>query len=111
MAAGALCRKPQAGFYLYPDFEPLRDKLAGKGIRTSTDLAEVLLDRYGVGVLAGAAFGDDPAALRARVATSLLYGASAEERWEALRSEDPLRLPWIARSLGQLREALADLTA
>ncbi|MFF5991901.1 pyridoxal phosphate-dependent aminotransferase [Prauserella flavalba] len=102
-AAGADCRAPQAGFYLYPDLEPLR----AKGFTTGAQLAEHLLDRHGVGVLAGAEFGDDPAALRFRVATSLLYGDDAEQRWSALRSPDPVTLPWIARSLGHLRDALS----
>lgn len=111
IAAGAKCRKPEAGFYIYPDFEPLRDTLARKGVHTSADLAAVLLDQHAVGVLAGEAFGDDPTALRARVATSLLYGTTSAERWEALRAPDPLSLPWIAKSLDHLRRALAELAA
>ncbi|MBK1785458.1 pyridoxal phosphate-dependent aminotransferase [Prauserella cavernicola] len=102
-AAGATCRPPRAGFYLYPDLEPLRSK----GFRTSTQLAEHLLDHHGVGVLAGSEFGDDPGALRFRAATSLLYGADAEQRRTALRSADPVTLPWIQRSLTHLRDALA----
>lgn len=111
LAVGVQCRRPEAGFYLYPDFEPLRAMLARKGIQTGEDLAAVLLDQYAVGVLPGAAFGDDPSALRARVATSLLYGTNEQERWESLRSDDPLQLPWIAASLDHLRSALRDLTS
>lgn len=108
-AAGAVCRPPEAGFYLYPGFGPLRPQLAARGIRTGAELASVLLDRYGVGVLPGEAFGDAPEKLRARVATSLLYGESDEERRAALDSDDPLGLPWIADALGRLREALSGL--
>jgi aspartate aminotransferase len=111
LAVGAQCRRPEAGFYIYPDFEPIRAALARKGIRTGEELASVLLDQYAVGVLPGAAFGDDPSALRARVATSLLYGTSEQQRWEALRAEDPLQLPWIAASLAQLRSALGELAS
>lgn len=107
--AGATCRLPRAGFYLYPDFEPVRDDLARRGITTGAELANVLLERYGVGVLAGEAFGDESRGLRARVATSLLYGESADERWTALRSDDPMELPWIAGSLNHLRDALTGL--
>lgn len=110
-AAGAVCRPPEAGFYLYPDFEPVRPALAARGIGTGAELAAVLLARHGVGVLAGEAFGDAPGGLRARVATSLLYGESDAERWAALRSDDPLGLPWIAASLDHLRAALGALTA
>lgn len=108
--AGASCRIPDAGFYLYPDFEPVRTRLGRQGITTGAQLASNLLTQHGVGVLAGEAFGDDASALRARVATSLLYGDSAEERWTALRSDDPLSLPWISASLEHLRGALATLT-
>lgn len=107
VAAGATCRPPTGAFYLYPDLERQRDWFATQGAKTGADAAAFLLDRYGVGVLAGEAFGDEPDALRFRVATSLLYGETADQRWEALRSADPLRLPWIAASLGQLREVLA----
>nr|BFE84871.1 hypothetical protein GCM10020093_074720 [Planobispora longispora] len=60
---------------------------------TSAGLTAFLLDRHGVGVLPGDAFGDDPAALRVRVATSLLYGETAERRLAALEARDPLGLP------------------
>ncbi|MEU6117113.1 aminotransferase class I/II-fold pyridoxal phosphate-dependent enzyme [Streptomyces sp. NPDC047117] len=110
-AAGAHCRAPEAGFYLYPDFEPMRPVLAAQGITTGAGLAAALLERHGVGVLAGEAFGDAPERLRARVATSLLYGETADERRSALRSPDPPALPWIEASLAHLREALTALTA
>lgn len=106
LAAGAVCRQPTAGFYLYPDFEPLRDHLALQGIRTSQELATALLERFGIGVLPGSAFGEPDHALRLRVATSLLYGATDDQRWQALNSEDPASLPWIAESLAFLRAGL-----
>jgi hypothetical protein len=70
----------------------------------------MLLDRHGIGVLAGAEFGDDPDALRFRVATSLLYGSTDEQKLASLHSPDPLALPWIADGLAHLAKALADLT-
>jgi aspartate aminotransferase len=107
-AAGARVARPQGGFYLYPDFEDLRDRL---GVRTSAELAALLLDRYGVGVLPGSAFGDPPEALRLRVATSLLYGETDEQRYAALNAQDPAGLPWIAAALDRATEVLTDLTA
>ncbi|EFL12592.1 aminotransferase [Streptomyces sp. AA4] len=102
--AGAACPGSQGPFYLYPDFEVLRPR-----VTTGADLASLLLERFGVAVLPGVEFGDDPAALRFRAATSLLYGDTDTERWAALRAPDPLRLPWIQESLTQLREAFQDL--
>ncbi|MDQ4084318.1 MAG: pyridoxal phosphate-dependent aminotransferase, partial [Actinomycetota bacterium] len=106
--AGATCRRPTAAFYLYPDLEPLRDAFARHGARSAAEAAGLLLDRYGIGVLPGSAFGDDPQALRFRVATSLLYG-DGEQRLEALHSDDPASLPWIADTLDIVRAALHDL--
>jgi aspartate aminotransferase len=58
-------------------------------------------------VLSGAAFGDDPRALRFRMATSLLYGADDEQRRLTLHSDDPASLDWIAQPLAKLGAALA----
>jgi aspartate aminotransferase len=109
VAAGASCPPPRAAFYLYPDFAARRQELAAAGVRSGADLARLLLDRHGVGVLAGVEFGDAPEALRFRVATSLLYGRTDEQRWSALRAADPVRLPWISDALAQLRVALTRL--
>ncbi len=109
VGAGAICRPPTGAFYLYPDFEPLRPSLAAHGVRTSAQLAALLLERFDVAVLEGAAFGDDPAALRFRMATSLLYGATDEQRWEALLSDDPVALPWISDALERLGTTLRAL--
>ncbi|WP_207400968.1 pyridoxal phosphate-dependent aminotransferase [Actinomadura roseirufa] len=111
-AAGAAVTRPEAAFYVYPDLGPLRGGLrAEHGVRTSADLAALLLERYGVGVLPGSAFGDAPEALRVRVASSLLYGEDDERRLAALASPAPAALPWIARGLDRLSEVLADLAA
>jgi aspartate aminotransferase len=101
---GLACRPPTAAFYLYPDFAPLQT-----GIPSSTELATQLLDRFGVAVLPGVAFGDADG-LRVRMATSLLYGTSDEERWEALDAgPGAAELPRVVSSLGRLREALMGL--
>jgi aspartate aminotransferase len=105
--AGAWCRPPTAAFYLYPDLEPMRKSLSQQGVNGADALAEWLLERHDVGVLSGAAFGDDPRGLRFRMATSLLYGADDEQRRRTLESEDPLALPWISEPLARLGSAIA----
>ncbi|GAA1560974.1 aminotransferase class I/II-fold pyridoxal phosphate-dependent enzyme [Kribbella hippodromi] len=109
-SAGATCRTPNAAFYLYPDLEPLRPQLESAGITTAEQLSAHLLDQHGVAVLAGSHFGDDPGAYRFRVATSLLYGSTDDQRLQALASDDPAALPWIAAQLDQLRRSLHQLT-
>ncbi len=111
VAAGATLAWPQGGFYLYPDLSAHRDRMAqGWGITDSQGLARVLIDELDVATLPGVAFGDDPDALRLRVATSLLYGPDDLRRQTALVDDDPLALPWIRDGLGQLAAALARLT-
>ncbi|MGP3959926.1 pyridoxal phosphate-dependent aminotransferase [Nonomuraea sp. 3N208] len=99
---GAAVPVPQGGFYLYPDLSHLR--LGG-----SAEITKILLEEHGIGVLPGHAFGDDPAAARTRVAVSLLYGETTEQRMAALTSQDPLQLPWIADSLDHLSMGLKEV--
>jgi aspartate aminotransferase len=109
-AAGLLVPRPQAAFYLYPDFEPWRPHLrAAHGMVTGADVAGHLLHRYGLGVLPASVFGEGARALRMRVATGLLYGETEEQRETALAAADPLALPWVAGALDRLEEILADL--
>ncbi|GAA4920479.1 aminotransferase class I/II-fold pyridoxal phosphate-dependent enzyme [Stackebrandtia albiflava] len=108
--AGVRVPTPQGGFYLYPDFTAHADLLESRwSVTTSADLASLLLDRFGVGVLPGSAFGDDPKSLRLRVATSQLYGDTDADREASLRSAYPTRLPWLRGSLARLDEVLGEL--
>ncbi|GAA1443084.1 pyridoxal phosphate-dependent aminotransferase [Nocardiopsis tropica] len=108
--AGATVAAPRAAFYLYPDFEPVRERLAAlHGVTTGPALTGLLLDRFGMGVLPALEFGEGAGALRMRVATSLLYGESEERRYTALAATDPLALPWIRAHLDRLDEVLAML--
>jgi aspartate/methionine/tyrosine aminotransferase len=98
--AGAVVDPPQGGFYLYPEIS---------GFKGSAELAAALIDDHGIGVLPGTAFGDHPGVPRVRVATSLLYGETREERLAALHSDNPLGLPWIAAPLAHLETELGRL--
>ena len=105
--AGAEVAPPTAGFYVYPDFSRVREALAG--VRTGDELAWTLLEEHGIATLPGRAFGDDPDRLALRVATSMLYGEDDHQREEALGSDRPAELPWIAASLDTVRTALGEL--
>jgi len=107
VAAGAVCRPPTGAFYVYPDFEPLRGRLAGLGVTDSLSLHQHLLDAYGVVVLAGHHLGDDEQALRFKAATSMLYGETAQQQEESLAAADPLVLPHVSGVLTRLEETFA----
>lgn len=104
LEAGARCRSPQGAFYLYPE-------LTAPRLGSAAELAETLLNEYDIAVLPGDAFGDDPAALRFRAASSLLYGSEDDQRWQALESAEPAQLPWIAAALDRIGTAIRALGA
>ncbi|GAA3111978.1 pyridoxal phosphate-dependent aminotransferase [Streptomyces echinatus] len=109
--AGADLAPVRATCYLYPDFGPLRDRLAHThDVHGGEGLVRFLGERHGIGVLPAGAFGEPGDPLRIRAATSRLYGEDDEQRTTALAAPDPLELPWIRRNLEQIGAALADLT-
>jgi aspartate aminotransferase len=110
-AAGALLHPVTATCYLYPDFEPLRDRLRRThGIEGGAALADLFARRHGIALLPGSAFGEPAECLRLRVATGRLYGETDAERTAALSSEDPIGLPWIRNALDHIERALAETT-
>ncbi|MEW2515315.1 aminotransferase class I/II-fold pyridoxal phosphate-dependent enzyme [Streptomyces sp. NPDC046870] len=109
VAAGALARPPQAGRHLYADLGPLREPLAAQGATDAQELEDLLGARLGMPAPGGHRFGDDLAALRVRLATGPLLGATDEERTECLTSPAPLELPHVHRALTSLRSAFDDL--
>ncbi|HEX5543564.1 MAG TPA: pyridoxal phosphate-dependent aminotransferase [Micromonospora sp.] len=111
VSAGASCRPPTGGFYVYPDFEPVRDVLAARGATDSASLARFLLDTFGIVVLAGHHLGDSPQALRFKAATSMLYGDTAQEQSLALASADPIALPHVSRLLERIEDSFAKLSS
>ncbi|GGO94974.1 aminotransferase class I/II-fold pyridoxal phosphate-dependent enzyme [Wenjunlia tyrosinilytica] len=108
--AGALCRPPEAGFCLYPDLAPVKARLAERGAGDAASLERRLLEWHAVAVRGGHRFGDDPSALRFRVTTGGFYGATDEERWEALNAPAPLRVPHVAQALSRFAEAFTEPT-
>lgn len=67
-AAGARCDPPAGGFYLFPSFEPLGERLSERGVTDSSALCDRLLEDTGVAILPGRAFGRPPEERTARLA-------------------------------------------
>ncbi len=74
---GAIVAPPQGAFYIFPDFSPLKEKLAARGIRTSTEMCEKILAETGVAILPGSAFGRPEHELTCRIALVDFDGAKA----------------------------------
>lgn len=90
--AGSVLQDPQGAFYLFPDFTPLRDGLAKRGIQTSGDFCEQLLESTGVAALPGSDFGRPAEELTARLAYVDFDGArvlaAAGQKSEAILDEE-----------------------
>lgn len=67
-ASGIHVHAPQGAFYLLLDFDPMRESLAARGIRTDVELCTRLLEETGVALLQGSAFNNDETQLTARLA-------------------------------------------
>ncbi|MFJ3909287.1 aspartate/methionine/tyrosine aminotransferase [Streptomyces sp. 2132.2] len=111
LAVGALARPPQAGRHLYADLTPLRAGLARQGVRDAMELEDYLGGRLGAPTPGGQRFADELGALRVRLSTGPLLGATPQERLAALGARDPLGLPHVRRSLDLLGSVLAGLTS
>lgn len=79
---------PEGGFYLFPDFEPYRPMLQAKGISTSVELCDRLLEDTGVAILPGVDFGQPLEKLTARMAYVNFNGSKVLEQASKLRNDE-----------------------
>ncbi len=74
---GAEVTQPKGGFYLFPNFEPLRDRLIKKGVDNGQQFCERLLEETGVACLPGNVFGRPMSELSTRIACVDFDGGKA----------------------------------
>lgn len=89
-AAGALLPDPAGAFYLFPDFTPLSESLAARGVRTSRALCDKLLDDAGVAALPGSEFGRPATELTVRIAYVDFDGAKAHASLATVPRDTPV---------------------
>jgi len=90
VSAGIKISPPHGAFYLFPDFDPFREKLARRKIITSEDLCSALLQETGVAILPGCHFGRPETELTARLAYVDFDGARAMEAADHFDKDKPL---------------------
>jgi aspartate aminotransferase len=93
--AGVSCAAPAGAFYLFPDFEPMREALNGRGINTSRAFCERLLEETNVAILPGEVFGRPPEELTARLAYVNFDGARALVAAESIPKDKGLTLTFL----------------
>jgi aspartate aminotransferase len=106
LAAG--CRLPpiDGAFYLFPDFGPLREQFARRGITTSAALTENLLADTGVATLPGEVFGTARSELTLRLSYVNFNGAAA---LAAAAAGEPVDEPFLRRHCSGTLEAIAHM--
>ncbi len=77
--SGIRVHAPEGGFYIYIDFENLREKLAKKGITDSLALCAKALEETGAAILSGKSFGSKAEDLVARLSYVDFDGAKTLE--------------------------------
>jgi aspartate aminotransferase len=88
--AGVDVAAPEGGFYLLPDFTPQQEALRAKGIESSLDFCEQLLQETGVVLLPGTDFGRPSAELTCRLAYVDFDGERSLAAAEAIPDEQEL---------------------
>jgi aspartate aminotransferase len=106
---GVAVAEPEGAFYLFPDFGPLARKLHDRGITTSSQLCERLLEETGVAILPGIAFGRPPGELTARLAYVNFDGARALAAAETIPLERPIERVFLERYCAPTLEAVEHL--
>lgn len=109
--AGLHVSMPDGAFYMFPDFSPLHDKLAEKGITTGPELCRQLLDDTGVAILPGSSFGRPESELTARIAFVDFDGSRALAAAEQQPSDQPLDEKFLDTYCGKQIEAIDRISA
>lgn len=79
-SVGVNVLSPAGAFYLFPDFSPLRERLAARGIEDSDQLCIRILEETGVAFLPGSSFGRPASELNARIAYVDFDGEAALDK-------------------------------
>lgn len=102
---GAELPEARGAFYVYPDFEAHRARLARRGITSSPELAEALLEEVGVACLPGSDFGRPISELALRLSLVDFDGARALAAMAARDTSSPPDEDYLEQHCGRVLEA------
>jgi aspartate aminotransferase len=96
---------PHGGFYLFPNFEPFREKLQENGIHNSVQFCDRVLQDTGVAMLPGADFGRSETEYTVRIAYVDFDGGQALEAVPENRANNHLDDTWVREYAPKLTTA------
>ena len=105
--AGGHISEAKGGFYLFPCFDSKKEALAARGITTSTQLCEAMLEETGVASLPGSAFGRSEQEMSMRIA---LVAFDGDEALKAAKTE-VVDFEFLKNHCGDLVEAIERMAA
>ncbi len=97
---------PDGSFYLFPDFGPLRERLAKRDITRAQTLCRRLLDDTGVAILPGIEFDREPTEFTARLALVDFDGAKALVAGGALAPDAPVDVEFLQAYCAPVLDAI-----
>ena len=100
---------PKGAFYLFLNFHFYREKLFSKGILTSFELCEAILNETGVALLPGMDFGRQPEELTCRLAYVDINGALVLKNAMNEYRNKPLDEVFLKQYCGKMCEGVAKL--
>ena len=104
--AGVQVEQPAGGFYLFPDFSPHANTLRTRGITSSPELCERLLEETGVALLPGCEFGRPTDEFTARMAYVNFDGGRALEAASTVPLDDLLSENFLRSYCGDVLNAV-----
>ncbi|PDH37729.1 MAG: aminotransferase class I/II [OM182 bacterium MED-G24] len=111
---GLSCQQPEGAFYLFPDWEPVREGLLRRNIATGSELTAYIFDRASVALLPGSDFMMPDDCLAVRVASVDYNGARV---MEAFPSEENMTdeltaslFPFLVSGCDRLADLIAEIS-
>ena len=105
-SVGIAVPEPKAAFYLFLDFGPLRSRLEMRGITSSDQICERLLEETGIALLPGSAFSRPAEELTARIAYVDFDGARAMAAAQAIPPQQELDKVFLETYCGKVITAI-----